>query len=135
MYPSNVTVYFAAESWLWLDLSFELVAWRLYCYFSFYNKSVSPHDYSEVSTCVYCIELMLMCLMYWTIWFVMLRSRPYHGQQNSTRSSQTHHLSFKWKKLNKTKIKQLFFIYCLFYEVFLLNSWPLCVATFNYLYR
>ena len=31
--------------------------------------------------------------------------------------------------------KQIFFIYCLFYEVILLNSRPLCVGTYYYLYR
>ena len=54
---------------------------------------------------------------------------------NFTRSSQTRHLSFKGKKLNKTQIKQLFFIYCLFYEVILFNSRPLCVGTYYYPYR
>ena len=29
----------------------------------------------------------------------------------------------------------VFYIYCLFYEVILLNSRPLCVGTYYYLYR
>ena len=37
-------------------------------------------------------------------------------------------LTFVWNK-------QIFFIYCLFYEVILLNSRPLCVSTYYYLYR
>ena len=36
-------------------------------------------------------------------------------------------LTFVWNK-------QIFFIYCLFYEVILLNSRPLCVGTYYYLY-
>ena len=37
-------------------------------------------------------------------------------------------LTFVWNK-------QIFFIYCLFYEVILLNSRPLRVGTYYYLYR